>query len=147
MDDFVSFSHSIGNNIHHLEWCTKYRYRMFRNETFREYCKDILYMIARRHGIVILELAVMEEHVHAVVQLSPNMSQSRAIQLLKGASSHELFLMIPNFRLRYPKGNFWSKGNFKDSVGRQTTEGAKKYVRDQQIRLDHFIETSGNCGL
>ena len=48
-------------------------------------------MIARRHGIVILELAVMEEHVHAVVQLSPNMSQSRAIQLLKGASSHELF--------------------------------------------------------
>ncbi len=120
---------------------------MFRNETFREYCKDILYMVARRHGIIILELAVMEEHVHAVVQLPPDMSQSRALQLLKGASSHELFLMIPNFRLRYPKGNFWSKGNFKDSVGRQTIEGAVKYVRDQQIRLDHFIETSGNCGL
>jgi len=48
-------------------------------------------MVARRHGIFILELAVMEEHVHAVVQLPPNMSQSRAIQLLKGASSHELF--------------------------------------------------------
>jgi REP element-mobilizing transposase RayT len=73
------------------------------------------------------------------------MSQSRAIQLLKRASSHELFLMVSNFRLRYPKGNFWSKGNFKDSVGRQTIEVAVKYVKDQQIRLGHFIETLGNC--
>lgn len=147
MDDFVSYSHSIGNNIHHLEWCTKCRYRMFRNEKFREYCKDILYMVARRHRIVILELAVMEEHVHVIAQLPPGMSQSRAIQLLKGASSYELFRIVPNFRLRYPKGNFWSRGNFKDTVGRMTIETAKKYVKDQQVRLDHFIEASGNCGL
>ena len=89
----------------------------------------------------------MEEHVHVIAQLPPGMSQSRAVQLLKGASSYELFRLVPNFRLRYPKGNFWSRGNFKDTVGRMTIEAAKKYVKDQQVRLDHFIETSGNCGL
>lgn len=147
MEDFVSYSHSIGNNIHHLEWCTKKRYKMFRNAKFREYCKDILHMVARRHHIELLELAVMEEHVHAVVQLPPDISQSKAAQLLKGASSHELFRTVPNFRLRYPKGNFWSKGNFKDSVGRVDVETAKKYVRDQQIRLDSFVNPTRSCGL
>jgi len=58
MEEFIRHSHSIGNNIHHLEWCTKYRYKMFRKERLREYCKDILHMIARRHKIEIIELAV-----------------------------------------------------------------------------------------
>lgn len=113
---------------------------MFRRPKYREYCKDILHMVARRHKIEILELAVMEEHVHVVVKLPPWMSQSKAIQLLKGASSYELFRMVPNFRLRYPRGNFWSKGNFKDSVGRVTVEKAKSYVRSQQTQLDSFIK-------
>jgi len=144
MEEFVRRSHSLGNNIHHLQWCTKKRYHMFRNPMFREICKDAIHLVARRHGIEILELAVMEEHIHAVVQLPPWMSQSRAIQLLKGGSSYEIFRMIPNFRLRYPKGRLWSKGNFKDSVGRQTTEAVQKYVREQQLNLEKF---TGNCGL
>jgi putative transposase len=103
-----------------------------------------VHLAARRHGIEIIELAVMEEHIHAVVQLPPWMPQSKAIQLLKGGSSYEIFRMIPNFRLRYPKGSLWSKGNFKDSVGRQTTEVVQKYVREQQLNLEKF---TGNCGL
>jgi len=144
MEEFIRRSHSLGNNIHHFEWCTKKRYRMFRNLMFREVCKDAIHLVARRYGIEILELAVMEEHIHAVAQLPPNMSQSKAIQLLKGASSYEIFRMIPNFRLRYPKGSLWSRGNFKDSVGRQTTEAVQKYVREQQLSLEKF---TGNCGL
>ena len=100
MEEFIRHSHSIGNNIHHLEWCTKYRYKMFRKERLREYCKDILHMIARRHKIEIIELAVMEDHVHIIAQLPPEMSQSKAVQLLKGAS-YELFRLIPNYRFRY----------------------------------------------
>ena len=142
-DEFIRHSHSTGNNIHHLQWCTKYRFNMFRNQKFAEYCKDILHMIANRNGMTILELAVMPDHIHTIVQLPPEISQSKAMQLLKGASSYELFRTVPNFRLRYPKGSFWSKGNFKDSVGRITAEAAKRYVREQQLSLNYF----GNCGL
>jgi putative transposase len=144
MEEFVRRSHSLGNNIHHFEWCTKYRYNMFRKTKHAEFCKDILHMIANRNKITILELAVMPDHIHIVAQLPSEMSQSNAIQLLKGASSHELFRLIPNFRFRYPKGNLWSKGNFKDSVGRITTEAAQKYVREQQLGLESFTR---NCGL
>jgi len=147
MEDLASHNHSVGNNIHHIEWCTKKRYKMFRKRKLREFCKDILCMVARRHSIQILELAVMEEHIHIVAQLPPNMSQSKAAQLLKGASSYELFRLIPNFRLRYPKGHLWSLGNFKESVGRNTTEGIKQYVRNQQLSLDGFLKTGGSYGL
>ena len=143
-DEFIHHGHSVGNNLHHLQWCTKYRYRMLRKQKLREYCKDIIRIVAARHGILLLELAVMEEHVHAVVQLPPDMSQSKAMQLLKGASSYELFRAVPNFRFRYPRGSFWSRGNFKDSVGRITSEIAQKYVRDQQASIESF---TGNCGL
>jgi len=101
-------------------------------------------MTARKYGIEIIELAVMPDHIHIVAQLPAEMSQSKAIQLLKGCSSHELFRTIPNFRLRYPKGNLWSKGNFKDSVGRVTVDNAVKYVREQQLSLESFTR---NCGL
>ena len=144
MEEFVRRSHSVGSNIHHLQWCTKKRYRMFRNPMFREVCKDAILLVARRHGIEILELAVMEEHAHAVARLPPWMSQSKAIQLLKGGTSYEIFRMIPNFRLRYPKGNLWSKGNFKASIGNNTTETVKKYIREQQLSLESFTR---NCGL
>jgi len=87
-------------------------------------------MTARRHNMTILELAVMPDHIHVIVQIPAEMSQSKAIQLLKGCSSYELFRTVPNFRLRYPKGSFWSSGNFKDTVGRITVEVAKKYVRE-----------------
>lgn len=46
--------------------------------------------------------------------------------------------MIPNFRLRYPKGNLWSAGNFKASLGMITVEAAKQYVKKQQLSLEKF---------
>jgi putative transposase len=112
---------------------------MFRKPKLREFCKDVLYLVARRHNIQILELAVMPDHIHLVAQLPPWMSQSKATQLLKGASSHKLFKLIPNFRLRYPRGSLWSKGNFKESVGRTTTEKIKQYIKNQQLTLTNLL--------
>lgn len=139
MEEFVIHNHSIGNNVHHFEWCTKYRYKMFRRWEYAEYCKDILHMIANKHGISILELAVMPDHIHIILQLPSDMSQSKAMQLLKGISSYELFKVVPNFRLRYPQGSLWSAGNFKDSVGRITVDNAVRYVKEQQLNLEKFI--------
>ena len=100
MDEFIRRSHSVGNNTHHLQWCTKYRYKMFRNQKYAEYCRDILHMAAREYGICLRELAVMPEHVHMEADIPPEMSQSKAMQLLKGRSSYEMFRVAPEFRLR-----------------------------------------------
>jgi len=128
----VGGSHHIGQAVYHLEWCPKYRYKMFRKDKNKKLCEEILKEVAERHGIEIIELSVMPDHVHLIVSIPPTMSLSKAFQLLKGASSYELFKREPKFRLRYPKGNFWSTGKFYRSVGDVDLETTKSYVQRQE---------------
>lgn len=96
-------------------------------------CEQILMDVAKRHDIEINELTVMDDHVHAVVSIPSTMSVSKALHLLKGASSHELFKQKPNFRKRYPKGHLWSPGKFYRSIGDADAETVLQYVRDQRL--------------
>jgi len=107
---------------------------MFKQEENKKLCEEILREVAKRHKINITELSVMPDHIHTVVGIPPTMSVSKALQLLKGASSRELFRRKPNFRLRYPKGHLWSPGKFYRSVGDTDAETAIQYVRDQRLQ-------------
>ena len=142
----VSGSHGIGQNLYHLEWCPKYRYKMFMKEENKKLCEDILETVAERHKIKIEELSVMPDHIHAVVGIPPTMSVSQALHLLKDASSRELFKQKPNFRRRYPRGHFWSPGKFYRSIGDTDTETVIQYVRDQRLQqtLLDSIPTTAN---
>ena len=131
--ELVSSSHSIGQNMYHLEWCPKYRYNMFKRERNKKLCEDVLHEVAKRHKIEITELSVMSDHIHLVVGIPPTMSVSKALQLLKGASARELFKRRTYFRCRYPRGHFWSPGKFYRSVGDTDAETVLQYVRDQRL--------------
>jgi putative transposase len=138
--ELVSVSHSIGQNLYHLEWCPKYRYNMFRGKKNKKLCEDILHEVAEQHNILMIELSVMPDHVHTV-QLPPTMSVSKALQLLKGASSYELFRRQPLFRYRYSRGSFWSPGKFYRSVGDTDTTTVLEYVKNQRLQqasLENF---------
>jgi putative transposase len=143
--ELVSSSHSIGQNLYHLEWCPKYRYNMFKREGNKKLCETILHEVATRHKINIAELSVMPDHIHMVVELPTTMSLSQAFHLLKGASSRELFKQIPIFQARYSKGHFWSPGKFYRTVGDADAETVIKYVRNhrlQQTSLNGFASTA-----
>ena len=142
-------AHKVGLNIHHFEWCPKYRYRMFKQDKYKSLCKEILQETAERHRIIIRELFVMPEHIHTSIEVPPSMSQSKALQLLKGNLSYQLFRKQPKFRLRYPRGHFFSPGAFASSVGYNTVDVVDNYVRDQedihQLKLGAF--TTGSPAL
>jgi len=135
-------AHKVGVNVHHLEWCTKYRYKMFRQDKYKNLCETILRETATRHNIQIRELGVMPEHIHLSVELHPRMSQSKALQLLKGNLSYQLFRANEHFALRYPKRHFFSRGALANSTGYNTVETVDSYVKNQaqvhQMRLDFF---------
>jgi putative transposase len=126
------FSHKVGVNVHHLEWCTKYRYQMLLKPEYKNACEDAIRKQAERHHITIRELFVMPEHIHVSCEVPPSMSQSKALQLLKGGSSYLLFRAQPKFRLRYPRGHFWSPGAYAGSAGYNTVDIIDKYVRNQE---------------
>ena len=129
--ELKKFAHKVGVNVHHLEWCTKYRYKMFRQDEYKNLAEEILQETAQRHRIVFRELFVMPEHIHASVELPPSMSQSKALQLLKGNLSYQLFRRQPKFCLRYPKHHFFAPGACANSVGYTTIDVVDRYVRNQ----------------
>ena len=138
----VSGSHSKGQNLYHLEWCPEYRYNMFRGKGNKKLCEDILHEVAERHNIGIVELSVMPDHVHVVVQLPSTMSVSQALHLLKGASSYELFRRQPLFRYRYIRVSFWSPGKFYRSVGDADTATVLEYVKNQRLQQASLYDYS-----
>ncbi|MDD3714498.1 MAG: IS200/IS605 family transposase [Atribacterota bacterium] len=128
-----SGSYSVGQSLYHFEWCPKYRYKMFNKAENKKLCETILSEVAERHGIGIIEMAVMPDHLHLIVEIPPTMSISQAFHLLKGASAHELFKRQPKFRLRYSRGHFWSPGKFYRTVGDADAETTITYVKNHHV--------------
>ena len=146
--ELVGGSYRIGQGMCHLEWCPKYRYNMFKKGENKKLCEAILREIADRYYINIIELGVMPDHIHMIVEIPPTMSISQAFHVLKGASSRELFKRNPKFRLRYPRGHFWSPGKFYRTVGDTDVATTIKYVKDHKIyqtTLVNFRPASASC--
>jgi len=77
------------------------------------------------------EINVMPDHVHILIRLRPDISVSKAVQLLKGRSSKVIrkeFLFLKEF---YWGANFWLKGFFVETVGQLSEEAIKKYIKNQ----------------
>ena len=123
--------HSVGVVMLHLEWCTKYRYKMFRKLKYKNLLEACVRRSASRNGIKIMELDVQPQHVHCVVEVSFTMSVSKTLQLLKGGSSKLFFEFHKKARLRYPRGHLWSRGKFASTVGFVQLDVVKDYVRNQ----------------
>jgi putative transposase len=115
----------------HFEWCTKYRYKMFKKQEYLKLAEACIRRAASLHEITIIEISVMPEHVHVVIQISLNLSPAKALQILKGLSSKLFFEHHEKARLRYPRGHLWSPGKFAASIGFIQVEAAQEYVRNQ----------------
>ena len=126
-----SVGHAKGQWVYHVEWCPKYRYNLFRKDSHKSDMEEILERISSEYGMKLLELAVMPDHVHIVVEVPPRMSLGRAANLLKGRSAYEFFRLHPLLRLRYPRGHMWSRGKFYRTTGDVDLDRTRWYVRHQ----------------
>lgn len=129
---FVNKNHSVGLSQYHLEWCPKYRYNALRSVHVKEFAEQAFNEIAHNYGMVLHTIAIGDDHVHLFVSIPITLSLSNAVQLLKGISSHKIFEKFIGFRMRYPKGNFWSRGYFFRSVSNVTSGAVKNYIENQQ---------------
>ena len=133
INQYKRTDHSVGVAMLHLEWCTKYRYKMFRKIKYKNLLTACTRRSASRHNIKIIELDVQPEHIHCVVEVGFTMSVSKTLQLLKGGSSKLFFEFHEKARLRYPRGHLWSKGKFASTVGFVQLDVVKEYVRNQSV--------------
>lgn len=66
--------------------------------------------------------AINREHVHMLIPIPSQISVSRAVQSLKGKSSHRLLSEFPQLRKRYWGQHLWPRGYWVASSGNVTDE-------------------------
>ncbi len=138
--EHFTHQHANGKSTWHIEWCTKYRYKVFNTDYDKNVCIIALEEAAKKANVVLLEREVQPEHIHLVAELPLTEAPLDAIRKLKSISAKIIFALRPKLRLRYPKGTLWSRGKFATSVGYITLEKAKEYVRNQEAHhTKHMI--------
>ena len=126
------YSHTVGINYWHFEWCTKYRYLMMKRFEIKNLVEACIRKAAYEHSIKIHILKAMPDHIHMLVTLPNNMTDSKARMLLKGRSAYLIFRNREHIRLRYPKGHFWAAGSCAVTVGYNDIDSITKYIENQE---------------
>jgi len=126
------FNHAVGQNSYHFVWCPRFRHKIFQHKELKFACENVLRAICRKNKFEIFELELGIDHIHLFLDITPNVSISKAFQFLKGTSSRILRKTFPKFlKHLYWKGGMWSRGKFFRSVGNVTSDVIRNYINQQ----------------
>ena len=108
MRDYKRGSHTVWALKYHLVWTTKYRYKVLGGDVGLR-CRELLRDIARSKEMHIYAGSINRDHVHMLVAIPPQLSVSRAVQYLKGKSSHRLLTEFRSLKKRYWGQHLWGR--------------------------------------
>jgi len=106
MKIYERFNRSVGIAFWHIQFCTKYLFKMFSKFKYKSLMEACIRRVCVKYNFKIVAMYVMPDHVHLVVKTSVSVNSSKVVQLIKGSSSYQFFRFHPKARLRYPKGHF-----------------------------------------
>jgi len=127
--EYKTLNHTKFSCQYHVIFCPKYRRRILVDgvdervkELFKKFQEDV--------GYEVLDLEVMPDHVHALLDISPKKVVTNVIGNIKGKIAHELRKDFPYLKSRVP--SIWTRSCFVSSVGAVTLEVVKKYIENQK---------------
>jgi putative transposase len=88
-------SHSVYDRADHLIWCPEYRKGIFERAEIRERAGKMIQEICGAYDVEILEMEVMEEHVHLLVSFPPSRSIGEVVRIIKSQSRRGTFRRAP----------------------------------------------------
>lgn len=91
-------------------------------EIFRKLCKEL--------KPIIIEAEACVDHIHMLVSIPPHMSIAQFVGTLKSKRALMIFDRHANLKYRYGSRNFWARGYFVDTVGKNEKLIAN-YIRNQ----------------
>lgn len=128
-DTINSLAHTSWNCKYHVVFAPKYRRQVFYKSKRLEIGR-ILRQLCEFKGIVIMEAEVCPDHIHMLLQIPPKYSVSGVMGYLKGKSSVQIFQQWGNAKFKYRNREFWCRGYYVDTVGKNTKKIAE-YIRNQ----------------
>ncbi len=127
--DSYSLAHTKWNCKYHIVFTPKYRRQIIYKQISAD-IGSIIRTLCARKGVEIIEAAAMPDHIHLYVSIPPKYSVSSFMGYLKGKSSLMIFDRHANLKYKYGNRNFWCRGYYVDTVGRNE-KAIREYVRNQ----------------
>lgn len=119
---------------YHIVWCVKYRHKVLKGNIDKRLF-EVLQKIADDNGFSIIEINSDLDHVHLLIDCSPQHYIPDMIKALKGVSAR---LLMKEFGTELKKklwgGHLWNPSYFITTISENTEEQIKKYIQKQKER-------------
>lgn len=122
------------NNIvysckYHVVFCPKYRRKVLVGEIETRF-KELVQEICTEFNIDLLEMEVMPDHVHLLLEVDPQFGIHKAIKTIKGKTSRILRSEFKSLTTRIP--SLWTNSYFVSTVGGAPLSIIKQYIESQK---------------
>ena len=115
----------------HVVWCPKYRRRVLGGR-IEERLKQLIREVIEEKGAWPVELDVMPDHVHLLVEVDPRFGIHKPVKAIKGRTSRLLREEFP--ALRSKLAAWWTNFCFVATAGGAPPDVVKRYVENQRNR-------------
>jgi len=117
---------------YHIVWCVKYRHKIL-TETIESKLFEILNKIASDNEFAIIEFNSDEDHIHLLIDCSPQQYIPDMIKALKGVSARLLMKeFYDDLKKKLWGGHIWNPSYFIATVSENTEEQIKNYIQNQK---------------
>ena len=114
---------------YHVVWCPKYRRKVL-VDAIVERLKELIIQRCAEIKVDIIEMEIMPDHVHLLIEVDPQYGINRAVRSIKGFSSHALRSEFPSLKTRLP--TLWTNNYFVSTVGGAPLNVIKQYIEGQK---------------
>jgi putative transposase len=139
MDEYESLNHTQWDCKYHVIFIPKYRRKSLFGQLRRE-LGSVFRTLAERKESKVLEGHVMADHVHMLLSVPPKYAVSQIVGFVKGKSAIHIARTYMGVRRNYVGQNFWARGYFVSTVGRDE-KAIREYIQRQEAedkRLDQM---------
>lgn len=114
---------------YHVVWCPKYRRSVLINGVDAR-LKELIKETCVHLHVEIIELEVMPDPVHLLMEVDPPFGVHRAVKQIKGYSSRILREEFPWLKSRLP--SLWTNRYFVSTVGGAPFSVIRQYIENQK---------------
>ena len=130
----MSQKYKSNNNItysckYHVVWCPKYQRKVLVQDVDVR-LKAILQEVATEFKSELIEMEVMPDHVHILVEVDPQFGIAKLIRYMKRRSSRLLRQEFPWLKSRLP--TLWTNSYFVSTVGGAPISVIRQYIENQK---------------
>ena len=116
---------------YHIVWCTKYRRKVLKDGIDLD-CKELIIALSEEYGFKIIAMEVMPDHIHLLLDVSPQFCIPDMIRIMKGGIARKLFLMHPELKEKLWKGHLWNPSYCIVTVRERSREMVEYYTESQK---------------